>query len=197
MSPQPQPLVKVNAAKASDVCARFHLDDAAKKFLRPEMSPRQFVETLLEQKQYLAGADFMAHALPAREAIWWGCLCLQHTCGENLEPWERVACKAAVKWVLQPSEENRVAAKRPADLLGLASPAGALATAANQTGGSLTPPGSPVVPPSPYAPGAAVAIAVKVASTKGDPAKIAFNQRALIELGIGIAEGRFLVAGVE
>jgi hypothetical protein len=185
------PLVKVNAATAAEICARVYLDKEALQLLRPAMNPREFVEALVEKKQYLAGMDFIAHALPPREAIWWGCLCLQQTCGDKLEPWERAAARAAVQWVLQPNEANRAAAKRPADVLGLVSPAGALAAAANQTGGSVAPPNVPPVPPSPFAPARAVAIAVKVASTKGDPDKIQATERSFIELGIAVAEGRF------
>ena len=185
------PLILVNTATAAEVCARLYLDKQVLKLLQPSMSPREFVDVLVEKKQYLAGIDFMAHLLPAREAIWWGCLCWQKTCGEKLEPWERIASKAAVKWVLEPSEANRAAAKRPAEVLGLGSPAGALAAAANQTGGSLAPPNVPAVSPSPFAPARAVAIAVKVASTKGDPQGILAMQRSFIELGISIAEGRF------
>ena len=185
------PLVNVTAATAAEICRYLYLEKEALQLLHPAMNPREFVAALREKKQYPAGIDFMAHALPARAAIWWGCLCLQHTCGDKLEPWERVACKAAVQWVLQPNEANRVAASRPADVVGLGSPAGALAAAVNQTGGNLAPPSGPPIPPSPFAPARAVAIAVKVASTKGDRSRIQATQRSFIELGIAIAEGRF------
>jgi hypothetical protein len=189
------PLVKVDAATAAEVCARFYLDKEARKFLQSGATPREFVEALMENNQFLPGLDFMAHALPAREAIWWGCLCVQHTMGEKLDPEEKKGCIAAVQWVLQPNDANRVAAKRPAQALGISSPAGALAAAANQTGGSVGPPGGPVVPPDRFAPARAVALAVKVASTKGEPARVPATQRSLIELGIGVAEGRYFNAG--
>jgi hypothetical protein len=159
--------------------------------LNPAMSPREFVDALVQEKQYLAAIDFMAHALPPREAIWWGCLCLQRTCGDKLEPWERRALRIAVQWVLQPGEATRAAAKEPADVLGPASAAGNLAAAANQTGGSVGPPQGPPIPPSPFAPAKAVAIAIKVASAKCPPPEIQGTQRALVELGMAIAEGRF------
>jgi len=189
------PLVMVQSATAAEICARFRLEKDAQQLLLPETKPREFVELLLENKQFIAGIDFIAYALPARESIWWGCLCLQYTCGDKLEPWERIARKAAVQWVLQPNEVNRESAKRPADVLGLASPAGALAAAASQTGGSMVPANMPPVPPGPFAPAKSVALAVKVASMKVDPSKIKLTQRSLVELGIGVAEGRFLVAG--
>ena len=185
------PLVIVDAAYAAEICGRVYLDKKALQLLRPAMHPREFIETLVENKQYLAAIDFVAHALPARDAIWWGCLCLQQTCSDKLEGWDKVASKAAVQWVLQPNEANRAAAKRPADVLGLGSPAGALAVAANQTGGSIAPPNMPVTPPSPLAPARAVAIAVKLASTKADPTAIVPMQRAFVELGMGVAEGCF------
>ena len=184
-------LVNVTAATASEICARLYLDKAALGLLRPAMSPRGFVEALVENTQYMAAIDFIAHALPSREAIWWGCLCLQRTCGDKLEPWERRAFRITVQWVLQPDETNRAAAKEPAEVLGPASAAGGLATAANQTGGSVGPPQGPPIPPSPFAPARAVAIAIKVASTKCDPPEIQGTQRALIDLGMAIAEGRF------
>jgi len=186
------PLAKVNAS-ASEVCARFYLDDKVRKLLQPGMAPREFIDLLLERKQYLDAMDFIAHALPAQDAIWWGCLCLQHVSGEKLEPWEKQAAKSAVQWLLEPSEANRVAAKRPADVLGPASPAGALAAATHQTGGSIGPPDGPVIPPTPYSTNRAVALSVKVGSTKGDPSRTPITQRSLVELGIGVAEGRFFL----
>jgi len=185
------PLINVTAATATEICAWLYLDKAARQLLQPAMSPRAFVDALVERKQYLAAIDFLAHALPARAAIWWGCLSLQRTCGDKLEPWERRAFRITVQWVLQPDEYTRAAAKQPADVLGPASAAGNLAAAANQTGGSVGLPQGPPIPPSPFAPARAVAIAIKVASTKCEPREIQTTQRSLIQLGLAIAEGRF------
>ena len=175
----------VEARSAREVCAHFYLPLEVLQQTRGGISPRQFVDALMEKKQYLVGIDFVAHAIPAREAIWWGCLCLQHACGERLAPPEKAACKAAVLWVLQPSEENRVMAQAEADAVGVTSPAGALAGAAAQTGGS-------VAPPDRFAPAKLVAMSVQVAATKGDPAKMAQNHRLFLGLGIQIAEGLYL-----
>jgi hypothetical protein len=185
-------LVKVTAMTAAEVCAHFGLDKNARQLLCDGMGPREFVETLVANQQYLAAIEFVAHALPPREAIWWGCLCLQHACGDDLPVPERAAFKAAVQWVLQPTEENRAAAKAPAEVAGPASPAGTLAKAASYTGGSLAPPNLPTVPPGPFAPAQAVANAVKFASLKGDPLKMADRRRSFVELGIGVAEGRYM-----
>jgi len=185
------------AATASEIRARVYLDKAALALLQPAMSPREFVDTLVDKEHYLAAIDFIAHGLPAREAIWWGCLSLQRTCGDKLEPWERRGLRLTVQWVLQPNEFNRTATKQPAEVLGPASAAGNLAAAASQTGGSVGPPQGPPIPPSPFAPARAVAIAIKLASTKCPPPEIQPTQRSLIDLGMGIAEGRFALPGFE
>ena len=190
------PLINVPEATASEIRARLYLDKAALGLLRPDMSPRGFVDALVEAKQYMAGIDFLAHALPSREAIWWGCLSLQRTFGNRLEPWERRAFRITVQWVLQPDEPNREAAKQPAEVLGPASAIGNLASAVYQTGYMILPQGPPLAP-SPFAPARAVAIAIKVASTKVDAREIQPMQKSLIELGMGVAEGRFVPKGFQ
>jgi len=142
------------------------------------MAPGAFIEALVANQQNVAAIDFLAHALPVREGVWWGCLCMQQGCGDQLTPEERAAATAAVQWVLQPTEECRAAAKGPAEVAGPATPAGALAMAVTQLGS----PGAPK----------AVANAVKLASLKGEPIQMAGTQKAFVELGIEVAEGRLL-----
>ncbi|MBZ5592397.1 MAG: hypothetical protein LAP39_09180 [Acidobacteriia bacterium] len=174
------PLIKVNAATAAEVCQRYEVQREARALLRDGMGPFQFLEAVAGKKLYVDGIDFLAHALPAREGIWWGCLCLQHACGDTLTPAERNACIAAVRWVSQPTEENRLAAKAPADGVGMSSPAGALALAAH---GGLPPPG-------PFAPAKAVAMAVKLAALKSPPAAMIDTQRSYLQLGVSVAAGK-------
>jgi hypothetical protein len=185
------PLIRIQAATAAEVCARFDLDEKSRPLLCDGMGPREFVEALLADKQYGAGVNFLAHALPAREAIWWGCLCLQHACGDRLSASDKTAARATVQWVMQPTEQNRAAAKAPAEAAKAPSPAGAVAMATNLTGGSLGPSNAPPVPPPPFAWAVYVATAVKFAAIKVEPAKIAETQRLFVELGIGLAEGRY------
>jgi hypothetical protein len=184
------PLVKIKAPTAAEVCAQFDLRQA-QPLLREVMPPRAFLDALLANKQYLAGIDFLSHALAPRDAVWWGCLCLQHALGNNFPEPDKAACKAAIRWVFAPTDENRAAAKPPADAAGPSSPAGGLASAASLTGGSIAPPKAPPMPPSPFAPAKAVAAAIKLATTKADPPRIAETQKLYVELGIALAEGRF------
>jgi hypothetical protein len=184
------PLIKIHAAAAAEVCANFELK--AKDLLKDGMDPAQFVNSLIENKKYIDAIDFMAHALPAREGIWWGCLCMQHAIGDKLSPEEKAAATAAVQFVMQPNETNGAAARGPAEFAGAGSPAGALAMAASLTGGNMAPPGAPPKPPPPFAPAKSVAMAVKIASTKTDPVNMAKVQKAYVDLALEVAEGRLI-----
>src|SRR5260370_28441835 len=108
------PFVKIKVSTAAEICARFELEEEVQPLLRDGIVPREFVDALMADRQYLAGIDFMAHGLPPREAIWWGCLCLQHASGDKLSELDKAACRAAVRWVVEPVEENRLGAKEPA-----------------------------------------------------------------------------------
>jgi hypothetical protein len=185
--------MKVKAATAAEICTRFDLDKEARPFLQNETGTREFAEALAANKQCIAGIDFIAHALPAREAVWWGCLCLQHTCSSGLCSQEKAACKAAVEWVLQPDESNCAAAQALAEALGPNSLAVGLAAAASKTPeGNLVAGSAPPNLPGPFAIAKAVARVVKIASTKVEPIKIVGTQQLFIELGIAVAEGRFV-----
>jgi hypothetical protein len=183
------PLIKIQAAAAAEVCARFALSDEGKPLLRDGTTPREFVAVLIDNKKYLDGIDFMAHALPVREGIWWGCLCMQHALGDNLSPPDRAAATATVQWLKLSTEENRAAAKALATSADPLSPAGALAMAVGLTGGSMYPPELPFKAPPPFAPQGAIARAVKLASIKCPPVPVAKAQRSFVELAIRVAEG--------
>jgi hypothetical protein len=185
-------LTKLKAPTAGEICSRFELKKEARPLLSSGMGPREFVELLLANKQNDSAIAFIAHGLPPREAIWWGCLCLQYALGDNWSEVDKAAARAAVQWVMVPTEENRAAAQMLAEAAGRVSPAGTLATAAYRTGGSPAPPIIPLVPPPPFAPAKAVANAIRLASAKLDPDKVADTQGLFVELGIGVAEGRSL-----
>lgn len=184
--------VNVAIAPAAEICSRFVPKKEARSLLCDGMGPREFVEALLANKQYVTGIDFVAHALPVREAVWWGCLCVQHACGGSLSALESKACAAAARWVLEPTNENCAAAQVPAQASEAASPTGRLARAVAQIDGTFASPNSPPLPPVPFAPAKEVAVAVKLASVKVDPVKNIDTQRLFLELGIGVAEGRFV-----
>ena len=178
---------KIKASTAAEICVHFNLPKEARGLLKDGMAPREFADALLANKQYVTAIDFLSHALPPREGIWWGCLCLQSAAGNELEPSDKEAATAAVRWVLKPTEPHRAAAKSPAEATGLKTPAGALAAAVTQTDSAE---GQPK--PAPFAAAKTIGLAVKLATIKGEPARILDRQKAFVELGLEIAEGRHM-----
>ena len=186
-------LVKIEAGTAAEICARFLASKETLALLEDGMGPGPFLKALMANKQYVAGIDFLAHALPPREAVWWGCLCFQHACGNAMSPPDKGAATAAVHWVLQPGDATRGAAKVQGEAAGPASVAGALAMAAYLAGpGFAATAGVPSMPSPPFGTAKSVANAVKIACTKSDPVRIVQTQKSFMELGIGVAAGRFM-----
>jgi hypothetical protein len=185
-------LVRISASTAAEVCANFDLPNEARKLLGDNMNPQEFVSALIVNKKCLDAIDFMAHALPSREGIWWGCLCMQHALGNDLPPVDRDAAIAAVQWVMSPTEQSRIRAKAPSELAGSTSLAGTLARAAFLSGGNVAPPNAPHVEPPPFSSAKAVARAVKLAAMKVEPPHIPKVQRSYVELAMEVAEGRLI-----
>src|SRR5262249_49233476 len=79
-------LVKVAAKTAAEVCKRFTLSEPAQKLLRPELTPRQFLDLLVEKQQPIDAVRFLAYGLPKPEAVWGACLCVRSVAGVDLPP---------------------------------------------------------------------------------------------------------------
>jgi hypothetical protein len=185
----PPTLSKVSAKTAAEVCKRFPLGDDAKKLLRDDHTPRQFLDILLAQKQNVDAVRLLAHALPKPEAVWWACLCARHVAGANPPPKVAAALQAAEKWIADPSEDNRRAANVAAEAVEMGTPAGCAAVAAFWSGGSLGPPNVPAVPPGEHLTAHGVASSVMLAAVQTEPAKAPEKYRKFFELGIEVGNG--------
>lgn len=183
-------LTKVAAKTAAEIWAQYEPSAATTGFRRNGQTPRQFVDLLIQAGQYLDAIDFLAHALPKREAVWWACLGVRHALGTELPPQSFAALKAAVEWVLEPDEPRRRAAEAAGEAADFSTPAGCAALAVFGSGGSLTPANLPEVPPEPFMTAKAVAGSVAMASLQCEPPTLPDLQRELVELGLAIAEGK-------
>jgi hypothetical protein len=185
------PLTRVPAATAAEVCQTYAARPQARALLTSELIPLRFLDRLVAaESTYPDGIDFLAHALPRREAVWWGCLSLWNAAGPKLSPDDQAAVAAAVGWVLEPGEPQRQAAQAPADATP-GSPAGMLATAVVRSGGSMLPPNLPLVEPPPSLTGDTVAAGLHVAAAQAGPEEIVARYRQFVALGIGVAQGKY------
>jgi len=183
-------LAKVTAKTAAEVCKHFPLGDDAKKLLRDALTPKQFLDLLLEKKQFPDAARLLAHALPKREAVWWACLSARQAyAAAPPAPPVSAAILAAENWTSDPSEDNRRAAEKAYQAAGLNNPAGCAALAAFFSGGSMGPPTAPAVPPGEYLTAGAAAGAVMLAAVLTEPQKAPEKYRKLFALGVDVANG--------
>ena len=191
--PNPRPprsLKKIRAPKGREILGRDRLGEESLALLRDDQTPLEFLDALIAHERFADPIHFLAHAIPRREAVWWGCLCVKQAGGDNLSPNALAALTAAVRWALRPEEEFRAAAREPAKAAGFKAPAGILAHAVSYSGGSLAPAGLPEVPPNPALTAQCVAGAIKLAAATAPPdqAKRIFHR--FLALGIGIASGK-------
>ena len=147
-----------------------------------------FVRTLLAHECYSDAAKFLAHALPKREAVWWGVLVVRGQLGNPAPAPAANILAAAERWVRQPTDEHRRAAMELAEP-NLGDPAGFVGLAAFMSGGSLAPVGVDPVPPPEHLTGTLIGNAVILAAVCKDPVTAPAKYRSFIEKGFEIARG--------
>ncbi len=169
-----------------DLCEQAKLEDAAKALLKDEHTSRQFLELLVGKQLFLDSIRLLAFALPRREAVGWGCLCVRHSLGtENASQISKTQV-AAERWVSSPDEGNRQAAKAAVPEDGPESPSDLLALAAFYSGGSVVEPELDPVPPPDHVTPQFVAGAVMIAAVKTQPEKAAEKYRVFLQKGMAL-----------
>jgi hypothetical protein len=169
-----------------DLCERAKLKDGAKALLKDEHTPRQFLELLNAKELFLDAIRFLVYALPKREAVGWGCLCVRHSLGTEDASKISETQVAAERWVANPDEGNRQAAKAAADKEGTESPSSLLALAAYYSGGSVVPANLEPVPPPDHVTPQLVAGAVMISAVMNQPEKAAERYRAFLQKGMAL-----------
>jgi hypothetical protein len=183
-------LTRITARLASEVARDKPLSPEAVALLDPTVVPRIYLDRLREAGLHLDLITFLAHALPKREAVWWGCRCVQIAVGPEPKPEVVAALKAAETWTASPGDVNRRKTFPAAEAVGFAHPAGSIAVAAFFSGGSLAPPNLKEVPPADHLTGLCVASAIQSAAVMNEPAKAIETYQGFIEIGLEVARGK-------
>ena len=174
-------------SQTAAICSVAELGPDAMAFLRPDQRPPEFVAVLVENKVYPDAVRFLAHALPKREAVWWGWMSARRAAGEHPPPKIKAALEATEKWIAQPTEENRRAAHAAAQAAEFSTAAGCAGLGAFFSGGSIAPPEAPIVPPGEYLTAKAIAGAVNFAAMGGEPKEAPEKFRSFIAQGLDVA----------
>jgi hypothetical protein len=184
----PRPPVKLASAVLQTVLERADLAPEAAAAATGAPDAAAALMRIVQAGMMADAARFMAHALPKREAVWWACMCARATAPEP-PPQDAEAVAAAEAWVRKPEEELRRAAMAKAEAAGFRSPEAWAAVGAFWSGGSMAPPGQPVVPPAEHLTGVAVAGAVSLAAVRREPEKAEATLRRFVDSGLDIAAG--------
>ncbi|MGY3569796.1 DUF6931 family protein [Vibrio paucivorans] len=151
---------KIPYKSSAQILPRFKISDDAAALIEEEASVEQTIQVLNDNALYSDLVQFLAHALPVREAIWWGVLCLQ-TRQNNWSPIQLQCLNSAKSWVKGPSEELRRKCELYSNRLELNCGPSWLAQAVFWNGsGSIVSPELPAVLPDPFLYSKAVAGAV-------------------------------------
>lgn len=168
------------------LCSVAELGPEALALARPDLHPQDYINLLLEKKLFPDAVRFVAHALPKREAVWWGWVCARRAAGDNAPPKIKAALEATEKWIAQPTEEHRRAAMTAANQADVGTSAGCAGLAAFFSGGSLAPPEAPVVPPGEYLTAKAVSGAVIFAAVSQEPEKAPEKFKSFVAQGVDV-----------
>ena len=178
-----------NPRLAAAIVDTIEVSDAARACLAPEMSAAAFFNALVRNSLFKDAVSFLAHWLPPREAIWWGCECVWNACRPEPSSLVDAALGAAVAWVLEPTEEHRRAAEIAGRAASLRTPAGAVALAAAWTGGNFSSYDKAPLKPPPGISARTVATAVGFIALDGPANKMPQRDLQLLRIGTEVAQG--------
>ena len=182
-------LIKLRAAAMDEVLSRVGLTGESAALLQSEPDVGTALLRLEEAGFVSEAAKLMGHALPAREAVWWACMCAHHTMPADLSNSDRAAVEAAQQWVRKQTDETRREAFDHAQKAGFGTPEAWAAVAAFWSGDSLSPLGQAKTPPAPHLTGTAVIGSVVLAAVRTYPERREDRLRRFLASGREIAGG--------
>lgn len=178
--------------RTADLVSVAALSAEARALIGDGVAPRQFFERLVDAHMYRDAIRWLPHLLPKPAAVWWGCLCAWEVYRPSPPAAVDDALQAAMRWVVEPSDNHRYAAGATARAAGCGSIAGTLALAVLHSGGSLRPPKLSAYPPQPWRTARLVGLSVYLASCTFPHQRYDAVRRQFLEMGRDVAERRLL-----
>ena len=181
---------RIRFADASDVFAAFpRLETLAARPAGPT-EPLAHARDLIASPRPVGALVFLAHVLPRREAVWWGCQCVEAILGDAARD---EGFGLATQWVRDPSEELRRQAlafwEANSKYTPTPFPTPYLVRAVAFSGGSLLAPDQLPTPSAPDDCALSVNAAIVMATTSVSPVLILPWMRACAEAGVAFAAG--------
>lgn len=179
---------KIAVEKAVLICQRYELDATDQPLLKPDPEPEAFIGQLVEQKDWAAATEFLAYALPKREAVWWTCQMIRQN-EKVAGPAQQAALEGAESWVRKLDEPSRRIACDLCDSAGMMTPCGLVAMSVFYSGGSLGPPDIDPVEPEETLTARICAGALTLCAVREEYEQELAAQEQIVMTGIEIAKG--------
>jgi hypothetical protein len=177
---------RIRFTDAADVFETFPgLEPYSVKPAAP-IAPLDHARALIASPRPTTALAFLAHLLPRRESVWWGCQCVSAMLGAEAND---EGMRLATAWVRDPDEAARRDALTFAQASDMRAPTAWLARAVGYSGGSLLDPEHPPSKPPPEACALAVNAAIVFAATAKPPPAILPWMRACADAGARFASG--------
>lgn len=170
---------------AAKLCERYTipLSDEGRSLCGDGLSPRQYFDRLREAGQLADARRFLAYVLGRRRALRWAYACAAEVLGSD------APLLAEVKRFLDdPTDERRTELRDRGLAEPPESPAGYLALAAFLSGGTLSLPGLPFVPPAGSITARLVSVSVYMSSIESGAELYRQRLEAFLELGLQMAQ---------
>ena len=116
---------------------RVRLPAEHEPLLRSARGTHALLDSLIRAGLLAEASRLLAYALPAREAVWWACICVNHT-AHDMQLAEKQALDAAEAWVRRPDDAARRQAAWAAAAAGYTLPGAWPALAAYWTRSAVT-----------------------------------------------------------
>lgn len=155
---------KIPFTESEQILSRVELSSEAQALVDGKALPSVTIQVLFDNQLYIDLTNFIAHALPVRESIWWCCVVLELR-EQDWSVAERDTLQRCKSWALEPEEVKRRSIEQQLLRLGHDCALGWLAQAVVWNGsGSIAAPDQPQVLPAAYLFAKAVGGAINTAA---------------------------------
>jgi hypothetical protein len=192
------PLGLLRTQQTAELCSSFTPSADARLLLSSISDVGLMLDSLISQQLWRDAVLLLAHGLQKRAAVWWGCILCRSQLSQFAKTFEAeffpppahelLAIDAAERWVRDPQEKHRLAARDAASAAGNRTPAHWAAMASFWSTGNMTPDAGVVTSPPPFLYALAVVSAMDFAAARCGRQRDEFFSEAL-RRGISLASG--------
>jgi hypothetical protein len=184
---------KLRTLSLDELCQHFEWSRSVSSFVTPRATFGTVLQSLLNHECWFDAASLLSHAMPQREAIWWGARVCDDYLSQNKmddasRKEEEQVLAAARLWVTEPEDDNRMATHAAAAGIPNRVPSHWVGMAVFWAAGNITPDAGVVTPPPPYLYARGVSAAIDLAASLTIPEREKMYQIALGR-GLDIASG--------